>query len=61
MTCQIKDSVNASIQRFEDYIEKSGERPQKQNGQHEEQLNVNNMKTKIGRIKPLKMFLATNK
>ena len=49
----IEDSVDASIQRLEDYIVKHEERTdyshQKQYWQHDEQENENNLETKMGR------------
>ena len=49
----IEDSVDASIQRLEDYIQKTRRRPhyshQKRHREHDEQQNDNNSETKIGR------------
>ena len=55
----IENSVDASIQRLEEYIEKRGGRlitASRNNTDNEVQPNGNNQKTNIGRRKTLLMF-----
>ena len=61
----IKESVNALIQKLENYIKKARKKAdysdQKQYRQHKHQHNKNNKKKKMGRKTTVWIFQATNK